>query len=330
MLAVDSETPFAAHVQSHTVVLPRERVLFLPMPKSACTSVLWALAEMAGMTPDDFEGSTMPEPSAALTVHDMNAWAPDHRLTRYEGEERRRILEGDGWLRFTVVRDPWRRLWSGWLSKLLLREPRFVADHGGQPWFPRMPERAGDVVEDFRRFVAALGAGEGEDVHWAVQHDLSAQLPLTHVGRAERLGDALRLLHEHVGGEPAPPSRRNESPLTLPPHAYDEASAQIVRRRFAADFDAFGYDDRAAARRLAGRVGRRGRGRAAAAARDDRPARARRAAAPPRAAARRAHAERRGAARGAPGALAGHDQPRGSRRLQRALGLGGGHAASRA
>ena len=107
-----------------------------------------------------------------------------------------------------------------------------------------MPERAGDVVEDFRRFVAALGAGEGEDVHWAVQHDLSAQLPLTYVGRAERLGDALRLLHEHAGGEPAPSSRRNESPLTLPPHAYDEASAQIVRRRFAADFEAFGYDDR--------------------------------------------------------------------------------------
>ena len=126
---------FAAHVRSHTVVLPRQRVLFLPMPKAACTSVLWTLAELAGMTPEDFEGSTLPEPSAALTVHDMNAWAPDHRFARYEGEARRRILEED-WLRFTVVRDPWHRLWSAWVSKLLLREPRFVATHGEQPWFP--------------------------------------------------------------------------------------------------------------------------------------------------------------------------------------------------
>jgi hypothetical protein len=233
---------FAAHVRSHTVVLPQQRVLFLPMPKAACTSVLWALAELAGMTPEDFEGSTLPEPSAALTVHDMNAWAPDHRLTRYAGEEQRRILEGD-WLRFTVVRDPWHRLWSAWVSKLLLREPRFVATHGEQPWFPREPESASTIVEDFRRFVAAVGAGEAEDVHWAVQHELSSQLPLTHVGRAESLGDTMQLLSEHVGAELAPAGRRNASPLTLPPDAYDAEAAETVRQAFAADIEAFGYDD---------------------------------------------------------------------------------------
>jgi hypothetical protein len=233
---------FAAHVRSHTVVLPQQRVLFLPMPKAACTSVLWALAELAGMTPEDFEGSTLPEPSAALTVHDMNAWAPDHRLTRYAGEEQRRILEGD-WLRFTVVRDPWHRLWSAWVSKLLLREPRFVATHGEQPWFPREPESASTIVEDFRRFVAAVGAGEAEDVHWAVQHELSSQLPLTHVGRAESLGDTMQLVSEHIGAELAPAGRRNASPLTLPPDAYDAEAAETVRQAFAADIEAFGYDD---------------------------------------------------------------------------------------
>jgi hypothetical protein len=228
---------FADHVRSHTVVLPQQRVLYLPMPKAACTSVLWALAELAGMTPEDFDGSTLPEPSAALTVHDMNAWAPDHRFSHYEGEMQ-------GWLRFTVVRDPWHRLWSAWVSKLLLREPRFVAQYGRQPWFPREPEDAAAIVEDFRRFVAAVGAGEAEDVHWAVQHDLSSQLPLTHVGRAERLGDTMRLLYEHVGTEPAPASRRNASPLALPPDAYDAEAAETVRRAYAADFEAFGYDER--------------------------------------------------------------------------------------
>ena len=234
---------FAAHVRSHTVVLPQQRVLFLPMPKAACTSVLWTLAELVGMGPDDFEGSTLAEPSASLTVHDMNAWAPDHRFARYDGEDRRQILEGD-WLRFTVVRDPWHRLWSAWVSKLLLREPRFVAEHGAQHWFPREPESAAATIEDFRRFVAAVGAGEAEDVHWAVQHELSSQLPLTHVGRAERMGDTMRLLYERVGAEPSPAGRRNASPLTLPPDAYDAEAAETVRRHFAADFAAFGYDDR--------------------------------------------------------------------------------------
>ena len=230
-------------MQTHTVVLPRQRVVFLPMPKAACTSLLWALAELAGMTPDDFANSTLPEPSAALTVHDMNAWAPDHRLAEYEGERRARVLNEDGWLRFTVVRDPWQRLWSGWLTKLLLREPRFVALYGEQPWFPRVPETAAGVVEDFRRFVAALGAGDAEDVHWAVQHDLVAQLPLGHIGRAERLADTVALLHEHAGVPAPPPSRRNAGPLPLPPGAYDDASAAIVRRRYRADLASYGYDD---------------------------------------------------------------------------------------
>ena len=143
---------------------------------------------------------------------------------------RRRILLDEGWLRFTVVRDPWHRLWSGWLSKLLLREPRFVTLYGDQPWFPRVPHRASDLVEDFQRFVAAVGAGEADDVHWSVQHDLAGQLPLTHIGRAERMGETFKRLYEHTG-TPAPQTvaRRNETSLDLAPHAYDDQAAATVR-----------------------------------------------------------------------------------------------------
>jgi hypothetical protein len=229
-------------VEAQTVVLPQQRVLFLPIPKAACTSVLWTLAELAGVGPHTFANSTLPEPSAALTVHDMNAWPPAHRLTQHQGDARREILEGDGWLRFAVVRDPWRRLWSAWVSKLLAREPRFVALYGEQPWFPRVPDRPADVVDDFRRFVAAVAAGEADDVHWAVQHGLTAQLPLDHVGRAERLPETLALLYRHAGVAP-PATRRNESFLPLPPHGFDAAAAELVRQHFAGDFDAFGYAD---------------------------------------------------------------------------------------
>ena len=233
---------FTTHVLQRTVVLPEHRVLFLPVPKAGCTSVLWLLAELAGIPAERFARSSRAEVTPALTVHDMGRWA-GHRLADFEGDERERVLGEDGWLRFAIVRDPVRRLWSAWESKLLLREPRFVDAFGDQPWFPRLPGRPTDLVEDFRRFVAALRDESVEDVHWAVQHDLVGRLPLTHVGRVERFGETLALLREHVGDRwPGEPQRENRSPVPMPADAYDEAGAEVLRRRYAPDLEAYGYE----------------------------------------------------------------------------------------
>jgi sulfotransferase famil protein len=236
-------TPFTRHVLKRTVVLPDLKVLFLPMPKAGCTSVLWVLSGLAGIEPDTFARSPMPEVTPALTVHDMNLWRPEHRLIEYSDEERERLLAEDGWFRFSIVRHPATRLWSAWQSKLLLREPRFVDEFGDEPWFPRVPETPADLVEDFRTFVAALGRGEAEDVHWAVQEELVGQLPLDHVGRVERLPETLAALRAHLGERawPAETGRENRSPLAMPPHVYDSAASEVLHRRYRADFRNYGY-----------------------------------------------------------------------------------------
>jgi hypothetical protein len=225
-------------------VLPELRVLYLPIPKAGWTTVLWLLSELAGISAETFEHSTLPGVSPALTVHDMSLWGPGRRLADYEGEERERVLTEDGWLRFSVVRDPAPRLWSAWQSKLLLREPRFLTEYGEAPWFPRVPRSPDDAVEDFRRFVAAVAAGEAVDVHWGVQHDLVTRLPLGHVGRLESLDDTLALLKAHVPEELWPTETRHENrtPLPLPRASFDAATAEGLNRHFAADFDEYGYE----------------------------------------------------------------------------------------
>jgi Sulfotransferase family len=234
---------FARHVELRTVVLPELKIVFLPIPKGGCTSTLWLLSELAGIPAETFLHSTLPEVSPSLTVHDMSLWGEGRRLADYEGEERRRVLEEEGWFRFTVVRHPGRRLWSAWQSKILLREPRFVAQFGEEPWFPRLPEDPLEVVEGFRRFVAALPGGAVEDVHWAVQRGLAKQLPLSHVGRIERLDDTLALLSEHTGRELGPAARReNRVALPVPPFAYDEAARGILLTLYAEDFEHYGYE----------------------------------------------------------------------------------------
>jgi hypothetical protein len=242
-----AETPefrFAQHVELRTVVLPELRVLYLPIPKAGWTTVLWLLAELARIPGETFEHSTLPGVSPALTVHDMSLWGPARRLADYEGKERERVLTEDGWLRFSVVRNPAPRLWSAWQSKLLLREPRFLSDYGDEPWFPRVPREPMDAVEDFRRFVAAVAAGEAVDVHWCVQHELVDRLSLNHVGRLESLSDTFDLLKAHVPAELWPGKTRhdNRTPLPLPAAAFDAATAEGLNRHYAADFDAYGYE----------------------------------------------------------------------------------------
>jgi hypothetical protein len=246
--ATDHEPPgtggsFARHVAERTIVLPDLQILFLPVPKAGCTTVLWVLAELAGLPLESFARSVGPEVSPAMTVHDMSLWADEHRLEHYDGPERERVLTEDGWLRFAVVRHPGTRLWSAWQSKLLLREPRFAAAFGEEPWFPRVPERPSDLVEDFRRFVEALPGG-ASDVHWAVQQSLVAELPLTHMGRVERLGETLALLRTHVGSDfgTAAGGRENRTALPLPPTAYDETAARVANAHFAADLERFAYE----------------------------------------------------------------------------------------
>ena len=233
---------FARHVELRTVVLDELKVVFLPVPKGGCTSMLWLLSKLAGIPPETFLHSILPEVTPSLTVHDMSLWGEGRRLVDFEGDERTRVLEESGWFRFAIVRHPGTRLWSAWQSKILLREPRFVTLFGEEPWFPRLPEDPMDVVEDFRKFVRALPTGEVEDVHWAVQHELVKQLPLNHVGKVEQLSETIAALSSHLGREVGPATRReNRSALPAPAFAYDEETRAILADRYAADFEHFGY-----------------------------------------------------------------------------------------
>ena len=207
---------FTNHILQRTVVLPELRVLFLPVPKAGCTSVLWLLADLAGIPSERFARSSLAEVTPALTVHDMNrvGAAPARGLRG----RRARARADRG--RVAAVHDrarPVRRLWSAWQTKLLLREPRFVDAFGDQPWFPRCPSGPPDLLEDFRSFVAALPRAPSRTSTGPYSTSSLAQLPLTHVGRLERFDETLALLREHVGDRwPGDPGRENRGALPMP------------------------------------------------------------------------------------------------------------------
>jgi hypothetical protein len=105
-----------------------------------------------------------------------------------------------------------------------------------------VPQRPDELVEDFRRFVAALDDPDSHDVHWCRQTELVDLLPLSHVGRLEAIEDTWAALLDHIGDPAAArPGRANETLLPMPAHAYDDGAAAVVNVRFAEDQKRFGY-----------------------------------------------------------------------------------------
>ena len=238
------------HVENRTIVVEELKLLYVPVPKSAWTSVLWLLAELIGLPPEGFAQSIKPEVASHMLVHDYAIWAQERRRLRdLAPEVRERALGEDDWFRFTIVREPGGKLWSGWQSKILLREPVYAGFHGADPWFPALPSDPDRVLADFHAFVDALAAGwttttKMRDPHWGRQYDVASQLPLTHVGRLENVGATVDALRAHVARfTDAPVQLRHENALHIPydPVVYDEKSAATVRELFAEDFSAYGY-----------------------------------------------------------------------------------------
>jgi hypothetical protein len=240
-------TTHPSHIESRTIVIERLRVLFVPVPKAACTSVLQILAELAGIPADRFADSHEGEVTPSMSVHDVSRWDPGTRLADYTDGDRDRVLTEPGWFRFTIVREPASRLWSAWQSKVLLREPQFVARFGDRPWFADPMNSPDEVLTRFREFcqLVADPDSDADDVHWCIQSELLPDIAFDHVGRVETFDATMAALRSHLEPQEVelPAARReNRMPLPYTPAIYDAASHAAMTARFAADFTAFGYD----------------------------------------------------------------------------------------
>jgi len=139
-----------------TYVLPQYRTAYVAVSKAACTSLKWLVADLMGEDPAAFRRASGRSVTRDMAIHQRRLWQRTPTLHGLSDEQLAEVDPDRGWFVFTVVRHPAARLFSAWQSKILLREPRWVEKVGDARWWPRIPQRTEDVVEDFRRFARAI------------------------------------------------------------------------------------------------------------------------------------------------------------------------------
>jgi Sulfotransferase family len=237
-------TSHPRHVRIRTIVLPELKVMYVPVPKAGCTSLLWLMARLGGRDESDFVRSRRPSVSPDMLVHDPGMWDPALRLSQHPDEAAEAMWTGDDWFRYTVVREPASRIWSAWQSKLLLREPGFVRRFASAGWIPDVPSSAGQIRDAFAPFLRSVAAGGPDapaDVHWASQAGLLGSLPLTHVGRVSEMSRTLDLLRAHIGADLPDLPAANPSPFRFVPALLDDADRKAMNELTAPDRERFGY-----------------------------------------------------------------------------------------
>ena len=247
----EEEQEHSSQVFQRGIVLDRFKTFFVPVPKAGCTSILWSLAGLAGLQESNFATSEGREVTRALAIHDLRRWPDAFLLGERSEEDQKRILSEDGWFRFTVVRDPFRRVWSAWQSKILLAEPQFIEKFSSEPWFPRQLESAKDVLTSWRDFLDALRKDPelvNADVHWQPQVDVLEynDISYDHIGRVEKMPETIDLYRRHVketADRDVPDLiRTNLSTMPYTNALFTQDDVQMLSELYAADLREFGYE----------------------------------------------------------------------------------------
>lgn len=233
-----------------SLVVPELKMAYVTNLKAACSTMKWLIADLTEQDPQRFFSSIGRRPTRSQTIHDRDGWQGISHLSDYP--DLSRLSPDKGWFVFTLVRDPRARLFSAWQSKLLVGNPNYLGRVVDEPWYPRAPCDASDVIEDFHRFVEAFAAQRrrtrrvGNDGHFRAQSDLVYRHNLRYTGVYD-LADIPtfeRDLAAHlvaVGHNALPALRReNDTPLKLTKDVVSGGIAEVIADIYREDFERFG------------------------------------------------------------------------------------------
>ncbi len=228
----------------------KHKLLYIATPKVACTSLKWWFAELEGFSDAIRQSNVSAESDPDLIIHDtFFKIAP--AVAGLPPEALFEPITSTEYFRFAVVRNPYKRIFSAWQSKLLLREPLQIGPYVNCDFYHHKIGNSTDIAKAFEGFLEHLAKNETPnylDVHWTPQVDLLRPdlINYSKLVKIENANELSTALSKWLGAESIDPfatRSANESLIPYLPELITQRSIELMHLLFAKDFEAFGYSE---------------------------------------------------------------------------------------
>lgn len=207
---------------------------------------MWSMARAEGTAQPPSVISSRGEQSRDQTIHDpVIRGLPN--LASLERRERATIFEDPSWIRFCVTRDPYSRLLSGWLNRVLLNSADALGEDlaaSGDVMRQGLPTDLGEGFRGFVRHVLDPASPRLTDDHFVPQVSLIRPdvFPYTDVVKLKELNSFVaRIAASSTTRQRFVSLETNVSLRVDPRSVFDAATATLVDDYFSEDFTQLGY-----------------------------------------------------------------------------------------
>ncbi|MDP4691926.1 MAG: sulfotransferase family 2 domain-containing protein [Ilumatobacteraceae bacterium] len=232
----------------YALIAPRIKVMYVPTPKVAYSSLKLLIAQIEGSYNEAATREIItPNISQEQTIHNYRVHGLK-RMRELSPEKQWEVIQSPDWLRIAALRDPLKRTYSSWENRVFLRAP-------GTP--QQILDVCSDVLIDgrvdvaatFAKFARAISADRDAfalvDDHFRPQFNTlySDQLEYHEMIRIDQHGEMQRLANvlNQRGGTNVLLQRLNSGLGITPNQVYTKEIADLIERTFHEDFEWFHF-----------------------------------------------------------------------------------------